>query len=77
MCMAFTPRPPRLHTLNPSAWLIMELSRDGRGDLEEEYLRRTSPPLSRGDALDQLRTGLASLRAAGLLEDIELGKDAA
>lgn len=67
VCLAYTPRPPRLHTLNPSAWLIVELCRDAR-PLEAEFLRRTTPPLSRDDALAQLRDGLASLLEAGIIE---------
>lgn len=68
VCLAFTPRPPRLHTLNPSAWLIVELCREGVA-LEAEYVRRVSPPLSRADALAQLHDGVAELRAAGIILD--------
>lgn len=75
MCMAFTPHPPRLHTLNPSAWLIVELCRGGR-PLEEDYVRRVSP-LSRADALEQLRAGVASLWDAGIIEDATAERNAA
>lgn len=74
-CLAYTPQPPRLHTLNPSAWLIMELSRDGGRDLEQDYVSRTAPPLSADDARRQLREGLADLEAAGLLHIMQPEED--
>ena len=68
MCLAFTPSPPRLHTLNPAAWLILELC-DGNDEsaLRPEFLRRCAPPLATNDALKQLEDGLSLLQRTGIL----------
>lgn len=67
-CLAFTRTPPRLHTLNPTAWLIAELcARDDTSDLRAEFIGRSVPPLSAADAEQQLDAGLALLLASGLI----------
>jgi len=67
-CLAYTPAAPRLHQLNATAWLILELA-DGRDDaaLAEAFAARTAPALSASAARRTLEEGLASLRACGLL----------
>lgn len=67
-CLAFTRSPPRLHTLNPAAWLIAELC--GRADeleLRSEFLSRSVPPLSAVDADRELQDGIRQLRESGII----------
>jgi len=67
-CLAYTPSPPRLHTLNPLAWLIVELCDGSLGrDLQQDFLARSVPPLAAADALQQLQSGLAMLHDTGIL----------
>lgn len=67
--MVFTPADPKLYTLNPNAWLILELC-DGRtpARLETAYLEAVVPPLTSDAALAQLRQGLELLRSRGIIE---------
>jgi hypothetical protein len=67
-CLAYTPAAPRLHQLNATAWLILELV-DGRDDaaLAEAFAARTAPALSAAASRRTLEDGLAGLRASGLL----------
>ena len=67
-CLAYTPAAPRLHQLNVTAWLILELV-DGRDDaaLAEAFAARTGPALSPEAARRTLAEGLAGLRASGLV----------
>ena len=67
-CLAYTPAAPRLHQLNVTAWLILELV-DGRDDaaLAEAFAARTGPALSPEIARRRLAEGLAGLRASGLI----------
>ena len=62
-CLVFTPTKPRLFTLNPTAWLVLELcdGRSGRA-VEKDY----------ADTLDLERPD-AAVRAEvrGILEDLE------
>lgn len=73
-CLVFTPSPPaprpRLHRLNPTAWLLLEIaSRAGGPEAREaEFLARVAPSLSEAEARKQLREGLAMLVDAGILE---------
>jgi len=68
VCLAYTPTAPRLHQLNATAWLILELA-DGRDDaaLTEAFAARTAPALSVPAARRTVEEGLAGLRACGLL----------
>lgn len=69
-CLAFTPTPPRLHTLNPTAWLLAELC--GRYDGEElrqQFLSRTVPPASEADALGHFAEGMALLLQWGIVTE--------
>jgi len=68
-CLAYMPGAPRLHQLNATAWLILELV-DGRDDraLAEAFATRTSPVLSSSAARRTLAEGLAGLCASGLLQ---------
>jgi hypothetical protein len=68
MCIAFTPAEPELYTLNPNAWLILELA-PGRSaaELEAAYLRHTVPPQSELLAGRYLREGVDMLTRNGIL----------
>ncbi|WP_458094308.1 PqqD family protein [Roseomonas sp. WA12] len=67
-CLAYIPAAPRLHQLNATAWLILELA-DGRDDaaLATAFAERTAQALSAPAAGRTLENGLAELRACGLL----------
>lgn len=68
-CLAFTPTPPKLHTLNPAAWLIAELcARPGAATLQDEFLSRSVPPLSLTDATAQLAEGIRQLQDSGIIQ---------
>ena len=69
-CLAFTPSPPRLHTLNPAAWLIAELC-GADAPLEAEFLRRNDPSLPRADADRQLSDGIRQLSECGIIHFCE------
>ena len=67
-CLAFTRSPPRLHTLNPTAWLIAELcGRAGDSELRAEFLSRSVPPLAAEDADAQLEGGVRLLLESGII----------
>lgn len=68
-CLAYTPAKPRLHQLNPTAWLVLELA-EGRCEagLEEAFFARAIPELSRVEARRSLDTAIALLRDGGLLQ---------
>ena len=70
-CLAYTPAAPRLHQLNVTAWLILELA-DGRDDtaLERAFITRAAPGQDARAARRTLRNGLAELRASGLLRHL-------
>jgi hypothetical protein len=65
----FRPEPPRLFTLNTSAWLALELC-PGRspGELERAYLDETVPPLEAEVARRRLHEALDLLLANGMIE---------
>ena len=67
-CIVFTPAEPKLFTLNPNAWLILELC-DGKTPtaLETAYVERVVPPLTRNEALDNLQQGLKMLLNDGII----------
>ncbi|HEY4251310.1 MAG TPA: hypothetical protein VGM87_08915 [Roseomonas sp.] len=68
-CLAYTPAAPRLHQLNATAWLILELAEDlGIEALANAFAARTAPRLSAEAARRTLEDGLAGLLASGLLQ---------
>jgi hypothetical protein len=68
-CLAYTPFAPRLHQLNPTAWLILELAEDREVEaIAEEFAARTAPQLSPAQARRTLEAGLADLLASGLVQ---------
>jgi coenzyme PQQ synthesis protein D (PqqD) len=71
LCLVFTPDNPEIFTLNPSAWLILQLC-DGRSETEiaREYLSATEPALSPEDVTNEVRRGLASLVKQGIIEAV-------
>jgi hypothetical protein len=68
MCLAFVPHPPRLHTLNPTAWLIAELC-DGTDDKElaAKFIARSVPSLSPDAVAEHLANGLRQLQDSGII----------
>lgn len=75
LCLVFTPAAPQLYTLNPAAWLVLELcdGRTGRS-LEREYARaitessRASTPTAedvRGIVQDMERKGIIERHQGG------------
>ena len=72
VCLAFTPSPARLHTLNPGAWLIAELCVHHGGDLEAEFLKRSAPRVNAADAARQFREGIHLLSQSGIIQWSEL-----
>lgn len=76
-CIAFTPAAPRLHRLNPTAWLILELA-PGRTPttLEEDFLAATAGRLDPAVARWHVADGLTMLRRAGILDFDPEGGDA-
>lgn len=74
----FRPEPPRLFTLNTSAWLALELC-PGRSpsELERAYLDETAPPLEAEVARARLHEALELLLANGMVERAaDAGQDA-
>lgn len=69
MCLAYRPRPPALHGLNLSSWLVMELC-DGRDDvaLSAAYDGAVAPGSGAGDAPGALDYALRQLSELGLIE---------
>ena len=69
VCLVYTPDDPKLYTLNPTAWLVMELC-DGRdfSALVRRYYAAIEPLRSREDAAADLRRTLDDLVAKGIVE---------
>ena len=65
----FRPEPPRLFTLNVSAWLALELCRGAApGELERAYLDEMVPPLDAAAARRRLQEALELLVTNGMVE---------
>jgi hypothetical protein len=77
-CIAYTPARPRLHRLNPTAWLVLELA-PGRtaAALQEAFLAATAGRLDPGVARWHADDAVAMMRRAGILEIDSGGGDAA
>lgn len=68
-CLAYTPARPKLHQLNVTAWLILELAEDQEMEaLAAAFAARTAPQLSTVAARQTLEAGLADLLASGLVQ---------
>lgn len=68
-CIVYTPATPQLYTLNPNAWLILELAPGlTLEELGTAYEEQTVPPMTEPLAKRQLREGLEMLLSAGVLE---------
>jgi hypothetical protein len=74
VCLVYTPNSPKLYTLNPTAWLVMELC-DGRdlAALERRYYAAIEPLRSREAAKTELRQAINDLISMGVVE-ITAGK---
>ena len=69
MCFAYRPKPPALHALNLTSWLVFDLC-DGRDDASlalayADAVRRAGGP---GDAPGALNWALRQLHELGLIE---------
>jgi len=70
-CLAYTPAKPRLHQLNPTAWLVLELAQGhDEAGLEAAFFARATPDLTLTEARRSLDAAIALLREAGLLETL-------
>jgi hypothetical protein len=69
MCFAYRSRPPGLHGLNLTSWLVMELC-DGRDDamLTSAYAEIVRRSGGLGDAPGALEWALRQLSELGLIE---------
>lgn len=69
VCLVYTPNSPKLYTLNPTAWLVMELC-DGRdlAALERRYYAAIEPSRSREAAKTELGQTLDDLIRMGVVE---------
>jgi hypothetical protein len=69
VCLVYTPSDPKLYTLNPTAWLVMELC-DGRDwtSLERGYYAAIEPLRSREAAKAELERAVEDLVSMGIVE---------
>ena len=69
VCLVYTPRTPKLYTLNPTAWFVMELC-DGRDwkSLERRYYAAIEPLRSREAAKAELEHAVNDLVGMGIVE---------
>lgn len=76
VCLVFTPDNPEVFTLNPSAWLILQLC-NGRSEaqISQAYLKATEPALSLEEVAREVRRGLTNLVKMGIVEQVN-GKSA-
>jgi hypothetical protein len=67
-CIVYTPHKPQLYTLNPHAWLVLELA-PGRtyAELSERYIAATVPPLTKPLAERHLVEAISMLSKTGIL----------
>lgn len=67
-CMVFTPERPSLYTLNPAAWLVLELC-DGRSlsALESAYLEAVGGADDASAAGSELRATLEDFERKGIV----------
>lgn len=68
-CIVFTPERPNLYTLNPSAWLILELcdGQDGRS-LEEAYRSAIDAQANDASVGAELRAVIEDFEQKGIVE---------
>ena len=71
ICLVFTPDDPDMFTLNPSAWLILQLC-DGRSEAEiaHAYLAAVEPALSPEEVTCEVRNGLSGLVKKRIIETV-------
>ena len=69
MCLVFTPDDPEMYTLNPSAWLILQLC-DGRSEasIAAAYHAAIEPLLSPEEARREVRAGIEDLLQKRIVE---------
>jgi hypothetical protein len=67
-CLVFTPQRPNLYTLNPTAWLVLELC-DGRNgaSLEAAY-RECAPQSTEEELAAELSAIVEDFEAKGIVE---------
>jgi hypothetical protein len=68
-CLVFTPDDPQIYTLNPSAWLILQLC-DGKSEaaVADGFHAAVEPLLTRDEALREVQAGISSLLQMGIVE---------
>jgi hypothetical protein len=71
ICLVFTPDDPEMFTLNPPAWLILQLC-DGRTEAEiaHAYFAAVEPALSLEEVTCEVRRGLAGFVKNGIIETV-------
>jgi len=71
ICLVFTPDNPEMYTLNPSAWLILQLC-DGRSEerIAAAYHAVVEPLLTREEARDEVRAGIEELVGKRIVETV-------
>src|SRR5947209_2138953 len=69
VCLVYTPSHPKLYTLNPTAWLVMELC-DGRDwkSLERKYYAAIEPVRSLQTAQTELEQAVNDLVGMGIVQ---------
>jgi hypothetical protein len=70
--LVFTSDSPNIYALNPTAWLILELCDQlPMDEIIEQYLEAAPPNVSREEAIEKLRRGIALLEQRGLIERLD------
>jgi hypothetical protein len=71
ICLVFTPDDPEIYTLNPSAWLILQLC-DGRSEREiaHAYLAAVEPAMSPEEVICEVRVGIERLLKRRIIAEV-------
>jgi Coenzyme PQQ synthesis protein D (PqqD) len=68
-CLVFTPDDPQIYTLNPSAWLILQLcDEQDEASIAAAYHAAVDPLVTRDEALREVRSGLCNLVEMKIIE---------
>jgi hypothetical protein len=71
ICLVFTPDDPEVYTLNPSAWLILQLC-DGRSEnqIAHAYLAAVEPTMSQEEVTCEVRVGIERLLQKRIIAEV-------
>jgi len=71
LCLVFTPDDPEVYTLNPTAWLILQLC-DGRSEasIARAYHKAVEPMLTREESRHSVRDGIENLVRMRIIEGV-------